>query len=137
MIKSIYSVLMTDKIEESYLFYKTYFGFTETFTSDWYISLLHPNGSELALIDAKHETIPAQYRSPVKGMIINIEVENAAQMYNDIQKQDSSIIAAALRDEDFGQRHFMIQDPNGILVDIIEIISPSEEFQDNYMTGGM
>lgn len=38
--------------------------------------------------------------------------------------------------EDYGQRHFMVQDPNDVLIDIIELIPPVEEFQSNY-TGGM
>lgn len=136
MIHSIYSVLMTDKIEKSRLFYNTYLGFTEIFSSDWYISLSHPDGGELALIDVTHETIPVSNRSTVSGMIINIEVENATQMYEYIKKQDSSIIVLPLQDEAYGQRHFMVQDPNNILIDIIELIPPSAEFQNNY-SGGM
>lgn len=136
MVHNIYPVLMTDKIEKSNLFYKTYFGFAEVFTSDWYISLSHPNGGELALISANHETIPAPNRFTAKGIFINIEVKNAAQMYDAIQKQDESIIVMSLRDEEYGQRHFMVEDPNGVLIDIIEQIPPSEEFQ-KYYTGEM
>lgn len=137
MLKSIYSVIMTDKIEESRLFFETYFGFTESFSSDWYISLIHPDGGELAFIDVKHETIPNIYRSSVKGMIINIEVENATQVYEDVKRKNESIIVMHLRDEEYGQRHFMVQDTNDILVDVIEVIPPSEEFQKNYADGGM
>ena len=111
-------------------------GFTETFSSDWYISLAHPDGGELALIDAAHETISAPNRSAVSGVIINIEVADAAQMYDDLKKQDASIIVMPLKDEDYGQRHFIVQDPNNILIDIIESIPPSAEFQNNY-TGEM
>ena len=31
-------------------------------------------------------------------------------------------IALSLRDEDFGQRHFMTTDPDGLLVDVITVI---------------
>jgi ribonucleotide monophosphatase NagD (HAD superfamily) len=34
----------------------------------------------------------------------------------------------ALRDEAFGQRHFITCDPNGVLIDVIKPIPPSEEF---------
>jgi len=132
MVSSTYPVLMTEKLAESVLFYKTYFGFVETFSSDWYISLSHPDGGELAFIEATHESVPTHYRSPAKGMILNIEVENATQMYNHIQGQNTGIIVMTLRDEDWGQRHFMVQDPNGVPVAVIEIIAPSEEFQKNY-----
>lgn len=32
-----------------------------------------------------------------------------------------------LRDEDFGQRHFMVTDPNGVLVDVNAPIPPERE----------
>ncbi|MEM9268600.1 MAG: glyoxalase, partial [Pseudomonadota bacterium] len=31
-------------------------------------------------------------------------------------------------DEPFGQRHFITQDPNGVLIDVIKPIPPSPEF---------
>lgn len=34
----------------------------------------------------------------------------------------------ALRDEDFGQRHFITRDPNGVLIDVIKPIPPSADF---------
>ena len=128
MIHSIYPVLMTEKLNESSLFYKTYFAFTETFSSDWYISLKHPDGNELALIDAQHETIPELYRTITSGMILNIEVDNVTKMYENISKQSDNIIILPLRDENYGQRHFMLQDPNGVIIDIIQEIPPSGEF---------
>jgi len=36
------------------------------------------------------------------------------------------------RDEDFGQRHFITADPNGVLIDIIKPIPPSAEFLKQY-----
>ena len=37
-------------------------------------------------------------------------------------------ILLAIRDEAFGQRHFITADPNGVLIDIIKPIPPSAEF---------
>lgn len=31
-------------------------------------------------------------------------------------------IAQELRDEEFGQRHFMVVDPDGLLVDVVETL---------------
>lgn len=135
MIKSIYPVLMTEKLTESCSFYKSYFDFIETFSSDWYISLLHPKGSELAIIDAKHETIPKLYRKPVQGVIINIEVEDATGLYQEILEKNAAMITMPLKDEEYGQRHFVIQDPNNVMVDVIENIPADEAFQNNYITG--
>jgi hypothetical protein len=37
-----------------------------------------------------------------------------------------------LRSEDFGQRHFITSDPNGVLIDVIKVIPPSAEYASQY-----
>jgi len=37
-----------------------------------------------------------------------------------------------LRSEDFGQRHFITSDPNGVLIDVIQVIPPSAEYAPLY-----
>lgn len=37
-------------------------------------------------------------------------------------------ILRSLRDEAFGQRHFIVGDPNGVLIDVITPIPPTGEF---------
>ena len=37
-------------------------------------------------------------------------------------------IVYALRDEPWGQRHFMAKDPNGLLVDVVQLIPPEASF---------
>ena len=37
-----------------------------------------------------------------------------------------------LRSEDFGQRHFITADPNGVLIDVIKVIPPSAEYATHY-----
>jgi uncharacterized glyoxalase superfamily protein PhnB len=41
-------------------------------------------------------------------------------------------VLMALRDEAFGQRHFMARDPNGVILDIIKPIPPSAGYAANY-----
>ena len=45
---------------------------------------------------------------------------------------DGIPILLSLRDEDFGQRHFITSDPNGVLIDIIKPIPPSEAYAAQY-----
>ena len=42
-------------------------------------------------------------------------------------------ILQELRDEAFGQRHFITVDPNGVLIDVITPIPPSAEFAAQYL----
>ncbi|WP_251060518.1 hypothetical protein [Streptomyces sp. ISL-100] len=38
-----------------------------------------------------------------------------------------------LRSEEFGQRHFIVADPNGILIDVITPIAPTGEYSQQYV----
>ncbi|TIX64560.1 MAG: glyoxalase, partial [Mesorhizobium sp.] len=42
-------------------------------------------------------------------------------------------ILRSLRDEPFGQRHFITSDPNGVLIDVIKPIPLSPEFQAQFV----
>lgn len=86
MKTSLYPVLMSRDIQAERNFFRDVFGFQETFSSDWYISLLS-EGFELALIDVNHETIPEGFRKECQGVILNIEVENVDDVYADIKNR--------------------------------------------------
>lgn len=47
-------------------------------------------------------------------------------------KNAGTDIVSDIRDEAFGQRHFIVAGPTGILVDIIKPIPPSAEFAAQY-----
>lgn len=127
-ITSSYPVLMTADVERTADFYRRTFGFEDTFTSDWYVSLT--NGSwELAILDAGHETIPAPYRGATsRGLLLNLEVDDVDAEHARIVDLPDIEIALPLRSEDFGQRHFIVAAPDGVLVDVITPIEPSPEF---------
>ncbi|WP_284645386.1 VOC family protein [Paenibacillus silviterrae] len=134
-VNSFYPVIMTDKVEESAHFYKHYFGFEAVFESEWYVSLRkteHDITYELALLDGFHETIPAQSRGLTQGLILNFEVNDVDDWYDRFIMQEQLPLLLPLRDEEFGQRHFITSDPNGVLLDIITIMPPSESYRTQY-----
>lgn len=132
MINSFYPVIMSKNIKKEAEFFKKVFEFKETFVSDWYISLKNEKNFEIAFIDSQHETIPEKYRKKCEGVILNIEVENVDKVFSYIMSQKEISILSELKDEDFGQRHFIIESSDGILIDIIQIIPPTEEFLEQY-----
>ncbi|NEN81912.1 VOC family protein [Paenibacillus elgii] len=126
---SFYPVILTEQVAVSASFYKTHFGFEAVYEADWYVSLKMSQGSvsyELAILDASHHTIPAAYRSPVQGLILNFEVDDVDAEYRRLIIEEKLPLELELRDEEFGQRHFITCDPNGVLIDVIKIIPPSE-----------
>jgi catechol 2,3-dioxygenase-like lactoylglutathione lyase family enzyme len=134
-LSSHYAVICTDKVADLRAFYTQHLGFTITFDSDWYVSLQLPDHPQyqLALVDHTHETIPAPFRKPVQGLILNFEVDDVDVEYERLQAAGLPI-HLTLRDEAFGQRHFITSDPAGVMIDIIKIIPFSAEFAAQYLT---
>jgi catechol 2,3-dioxygenase-like lactoylglutathione lyase family enzyme len=64
ILQTSYPVLMVDDAKAAADFYVRFFGFEETFSTDWYVSLRHGTRppSELAFVQAGHDSIPANYR---------------------------------------------------------------------------
>lgn len=130
MKNSFYPVLMCDDIRKEADFFIKLFDFKEVFHSEWYISLKDNEGFELAMITSSHDTIPQQYQKQCAGIILNIEVDDVDSVYSKVISKDNISLLLEIQDEDYGQRHFMIETPNKILVDIIQMIPVVNEYQD-------
>lgn len=132
-ITSFYPVIQTADVAGTVAFYQRHFGFKALFSSDWYWHLQAADDPaiNLAVLDYRHDTIPAAGRAPVAGAILNLEVEDVDAIYDQLRAARLPILLG-LRDEPFGQRHFITADPNGLLIDIIKPIPPSAEFVAQY-----
>ncbi len=130
---SYYPVLMVEDVAGTAAFYVRHFRFTPLFTSDWYVHLqsLEDAAVNLAILDGSHETIPAAGRGRAAGVILNFEVADVAAEYARVESAGLPVLLP-LRDEAFGQRHFITADPNGVLIDIITPIPPTGAFVEQY-----
>lgn len=117
---SLYPLFQVRDVEASTRFYENHFGFTRIFSSDWYVQLRatadHP--FEIALIGHNHDSIPEAARGISRHVILSLYVEDAAAEHDRLVAAGLAIIQP-LRDEAFGQRHFILADPDGILIDVI------------------
>ena len=136
MKNNVYPVFMCNDIEKEAQFFMEQFDFEEVFSNEWYISLKDKNGFELAVIDSQHDTIPNQYRKSCEGCILNIEVDDVDTLYLKIKNNKQISLIVDIKNEDYGQRHFMIETPSKILIDVIEMILPSNEYIENYKETG-
>ena len=111
-------------------FYKQHFRFEALFESDWYAHLQIDRGQAR---QPRHRRRATTRRSRqrggarTRGLLINFEVSDPDVVYERVKAAGLPILLT-LRDEDFGQRHFITADPNGVLIDVIKPIPPSEEF---------
>ena len=133
-LNGFYPVIGTTRIRESRDFYVDLFGFEEAFAADWYVSLRRPGPPEreLALLDHRHPTLPAGYRKPVQGLLLNFEVADVDAEWERLVVRGGLRPELEIRTEDFGQRHFIVADPSGVLVDVITPVPPTAEYERNY-----
>ena len=142
MLTSFYPVLCTARLQESRDFYTGLLGFESTFEADWYVSLRRPGAEgapgtstyELALVDHTHPTVPQAYRNPVRGLLLNFEVLDVDAEWERLVVRAGLRPELTLRSEDFGQRHFIVADPNGVLIDVITSIAPTAAYAAQYVT---
>lgn len=132
-VSSFYPVIAVTDISDSADFYRQWFGFEPTFESDWYVSLVGPAGHELAILDASHETIPAGYRRAAQGVLLNIEVDDVDAEWHRLVVDGGLTPALEVRTEAFGQRHFILEAPGQVLVDVITVTPASGEYVDQYV----
>ncbi len=130
-LTGFYPVICTDKVAESRDFYVRLFDFEVTFEAEWYVSLRR-GSHELALLDHSHPTLPEAYRRKVSGLLLNFEVTDADAEWERLVVRAGLTPELPLRSEDFGQRHFIVADPNGVLIDVITPIAPSQDYAENY-----
>ena len=128
MFSNLYPLIQVRDVAATSRFYVEHFGFAPVFESDWYVQLRGgEKGHELAIIAYDHDSIPPAGRHPSTGVILSFEVADAAY---EAQRLEAAGVALAqpLRDEVFGQRHIIVADPDGILIDIITPIDPDPDW---------
>lgn len=115
-----YPVLMVEDVAAISAFYQTHFHFRPLFESDWYVHLQSAEDAavNLAILHGDHATIPELARGRAAGVLLNFEVEDVDAVHVRVRAAGLPILLD-LRDEDFGQRHFITRDPAGVLIDVI------------------
>ncbi len=59
-------------------------------------------------------------------MYLSIEVDDVDKIYNEIKKKGVEI-KVDIRNEFWGDRHFAIEDPNGIGIDFVKYTRPQDK----------
>ena len=127
-----YPLMLSDDVAAAKRFYVEHLGMEATFDANWYVQLQHPADRriEFAFIARDHDSIPPHARTGRGGTVLSFEAEDVDGAYEQAQLAGLPILLT-LRDEVFGQRHFITADPDGNLIDMIKFIAPSPEFLAN------
>ena len=120
-MKKVYPLLITDKLKECANFYVAHFGFSKVFEQDWYVHLVHEkSGAELGFLAPNTPNQPKELHVTFsgKGMVYGFEVQNAKKEYERLRGKVDIVLE--LKDEEWGQRHFIVRDPAGVYVDVVQ-----------------
>jgi catechol 2,3-dioxygenase-like lactoylglutathione lyase family enzyme len=114
--------IITEKLAETKAFYTEVLGFGVTFENEFYL-LMHTPGhtSELSFLLPDHPSQQPLFQTAFagKGVYLTIEVDDVDKLYEEIKKKNVEI-GIEIRDEPWGDRHFAIQDPNGVGIDLVK-----------------
>lgn len=133
--KGSFPVFTVADLDAARSFYTENLGFDVVFSGDWYIHLVSKSGVQVGFLLPDQPTQPPIFRKPYsgEGVIFSLEVEDADVAFS-TAKSNSLNIVLELRSENWGQRHFCIQDPNGINLDIVQSFELTEEYQSDYVS---
>ena len=132
MITRAFPIILSEDPAATRDFYVDLLGFEISFNSDWFIDLEAPSnpGAELAIWQRDHELIPPSIRHSPQGIILNIVVDDVDAVHAAAVERGLAILQE-LRNEEYGQRHFITRDPAGTLVDISTPIEMSGSFAES------
>lgn len=116
----IYSTLVTAQFAKTVNFYEDYFGFVPVMEKEGYAFLQSPDNLShcIAVFDSEHECIK-RGASAVQGLILNIAMKDTRAMYDYLYMEGIEIYKEPGIDI-MGQKHFVVFDPNGVLVNVYE-----------------
>ena len=120
---SLFPDICTDRLERSRDFYRDFLGFEVVFQNEWYVQMQLPAepAAQIAFVELGHSSVPDGHGVTPKGVLVTVELASATASHDRALELGLEIVYP-LRDEVWGQRHFMVLDPNGLLVDVVELI---------------
>jgi len=117
--------ICSNNLNRSKKFYTELFDLKVEFESDWFILLVSLNQKlELGIIERTNEIVPKNFQKLPQGFYITFVVNDSDEYFEKAKKANFEIVSEPL-DTFYGQRRFLLKDPDGTLVDVS---SPIEDF---------
>jgi catechol 2,3-dioxygenase-like lactoylglutathione lyase family enzyme len=124
--------LTVDDVPASSKFLAAHFGFAERMAADGFASLYHPDllyhpdsGPDIAFLRRGLEVLPADLRERrAEGVIVAFVVDDLSAEETRLRAEGVPI-TEPIREEPWGERLFMVTDPNGIVYELVEWVRPT------------
>ena len=129
-VKRMDITVSTNKLQQSKEFYMKNFGCQLVFESDWYVELLFEDSSTMGISFVQPE-FEAGEKFTGKGLILSLEVDDVDAEYARL-KAAGILIFEGIKEKPWGERSFVVNDPNGIHLYIYKSIPPTPDYQKIY-----
>ncbi len=120
--------ISTNKLEQSRDFYRDTLGFALVFENDSYIEMLAQGSTTMGVSFVTPELSGGE-KFTGEGIILSFEVADVDAEFARLKAAGVRILEE-LRDKAWGERSFVINDPNGVHVYIYKSIPPTPEYQE-------
>ncbi|MGV3665078.1 MAG: VOC family protein [Leptospira bouyouniensis] len=122
--QNIQTGIITEKLIETKDFYQTWLGLEIKFETEWFILLYLKNRPEieLAIMAPNQPQVRKSYfQRPYQnaGIWFIFETKDVKEEFR-LMKEKNAPIDLQLTEEDWGDVHFTLVDPNGIGIDIVQ-----------------
>lgn len=130
-----YPLFTVSQLQASREFFIRHFGMQVVFEASWVVMLSHTKAESisLGLMSSDHPSSPPGPETfDGRGMILTLQVDDARALHTSFAAAGMPIIHA-LTDAPWGQRRFVVTEPSGIFIDVVQQIEPAAGFWDPYL----
>ena len=118
--------LNVDDVAASSKFLATHFGFREQMAAEGFASLGRDDSPmNVVFLQRGIKVLPEGFRDErASGVIVAFVVKDLAAEEARL-RQEGVAITMPLREEPWGERLFQVTDPNGVVIELVEWVTPS------------
>jgi catechol 2,3-dioxygenase-like lactoylglutathione lyase family enzyme len=115
-----------------------HFGFQVGIDLGWYVNTQHPDHPQLSLdfVQRDHESWPAATRGKnVIGTLLAFLVTDVDAEFGRLEAAGLEVVKPLVT-ESWGQRRFQVAGPDGLLVEVLQLVAPDPQWLvDNGLAG--
>lgn len=118
--------LNVDDVVASSAFAQRHFGFTEAMAADGFASLRRPDaGFHLIFLRTGLSSFkPDRMKGHrADGLLVAFEVDDIDDQYQRLQREGVAILTP-IETEAWGERYFQVADPNGVIFQLVQWVTP-------------
>ncbi|MET8676429.1 VOC family protein [Streptomyces sp. NPDC004647] len=117
--------LTVDDVPASAEFLASYFGFNEVAAADGFASLVREDAVNVIFLKRGIEILPEGFRNQhAAGVIVAFTVDDLETELERLRNEGVAI-TLPLREEPWGERLFQVTDPNGVIIQLVEWVTPA------------